>query len=52
MEEEDDAILEVGIVEERPDYQHVPRGSQEDSLHVTQAPVNSWPFRKTFKPGW
>ncbi len=51
LEEDEGGILEVGIIEGRPDYHHAPRSSLTDSLKVTPASVNSWAFRKTFKPG-
>lgn len=51
MEEEDSGILEVGLVEGRPDYHHAPKSTLTESMKVTPAPLNSWAFRKTFKPG-
>lgn len=50
-EEDEGGILEVGIVEGKPDYQHTPKSSLTDSLEVMPASVGSWAFRKTFKPG-
>lgn len=44
-------MLEVGIVQQRQEFVHVPKNTLTESLGVTPAPVNSWPFRKTFKPG-
>ena len=49
--EEEGSILEIGIVENRADYHHIPTSTLSENLKVTQVPVNSWPFRKTFKPG-
>jgi hypothetical protein len=49
--EDDSSILEVGIVEGRPDYQHAPRNTLSESLQVSQVPINSWAFKKNFNPG-
>ena len=50
-EEDKGSMLEIGVVQQRADFVHVPKNSLTEHLEVTQAPVNSWPFRKTFKPG-
>lgn len=50
-DDDEGGILEVGIVQQRPDLVHIPKNTLTESLDVIQAPVNSWPFRKTFKPG-
>lgn len=50
-EDDDGGILEVGIVQQRPDFTHIPKNTLTESMEVSQVPINSWPFRKTFKPG-
>ena len=51
FDEDEELILEVGIIESRPDYQTpVDRKKLTKTMEVTQVPVNSWAFRKTFKP--
>lgn len=50
-EEEGDTILHIGLTEDRRAVIGPPAKSLADSLSVTPAPVNSWGFRKTFKPG-
>jgi len=50
-DEDEGGILEVGIVEQRPNFVHTPRNTLTESMKVSQVPINSWPFRKTFKPG-
>ena len=50
-DEDEETILEVGIIENRVEYQTpIDRQRLTKSLEVTPAPVNSWAFRKTFKP--
>jgi intein/homing endonuclease len=50
--EEEEEMLEVGLVENRAPYQPPPvRKKLEDNMGVTPAPINSWAFRKGFKPG-
>jgi hypothetical protein len=44
-------ILEVGLVADRPNYQIPEKKKLSDSLVVSQVPMNSWPFKKKFKPG-
>ena len=49
--EEEGEILEVGLIENRPDFQIAPKTGSNPNLSVGQVPLNSWPFRKTFRPG-
>ena len=51
-EDESSGILEVGIVSKRKSFQ-IPTTKEQlsDSLVVSQVPMNSWPFKKKFKPG-
>jgi hypothetical protein len=44
-------ILEVGIVANRQALQGPHKPKLSDSLAVSQVPMNSWPFKKKFKPG-
>lgn len=50
-EEDGGEILEVGLIENRTGYQHVPKSKLAESMAVSQVPLNSWAFKKTFKPG-
>jgi len=50
-DEDEGTILEVGIIENRRPYHHTPKSSLSESLEVSQVPLNSWAFTKTFKPG-
>lgn len=50
-DEEEGSILEVGIVEQRKDIQPIHQNKLAESMEVSQVPLNSWAFRKTFTPG-
>jgi len=50
-DEDEGAMLEIGIVQQRPDFRIPIKSTLTESMEVTQAPLNSWAFRKTFKPG-
>lgn len=49
--DEPEEILHVGLLENRSDTSYVPTNSLDKELDVLPAPVNSWAYRKTFKPG-
>lgn len=51
-EDDSSGILEVGIVANRQKFEMPSEKEQlSDSLVVSQVPMNSWPFKKKFKPG-
>lgn len=50
-EETVSSILEIGIVEQRHEFRHIPKSNLTESMDVMQTPFNSWAFKKTFKPG-
>jgi len=50
-DEEEEGILEVGIIEKRPEVGAVPKGSTLNEMGVAQVPFNSWAIKKTFRPG-
>jgi hypothetical protein len=50
-EDDGSGILELGLVAKRQNYQIPVKEELSDSLVVSQVPMNSWPFKKKFKPG-
>lgn len=49
--EDDGDMLQIGIIEKRPEQLNSISRSDSDFMGVSQIPVNSWAIKKTFKPG-